>query len=564
MESKFQETSIKFPIYVKPPQSGKTQDAIIKPMKKSIKSGRVPVIIIPSRIQLQKQLSKRIIDEFDTLEYCNIGRFDTGNIRNRLRTIKCSLKLLDKENIKVFIILNNQQGFMKLISLMSQSTKKFDIIIDEIHGFFNNYNSDLKDCDRQSIQELIDSKFWNVLKVFQEHKQIMEYNNIILNPIERISIFFDIIRKQGHTFSGTTATVSFVAQSKLLNLLDLEPLVIQLETPKCYYGYKKLNKSYYDGNYRNAIETIIQNNPKGTTTMCHVGRDRNTHIEAAFNWIRFCRLYNVPKKQILSIIDNSDGYTLYNWDHRLKQFEKSKTSEPWRLVDAFRNKFGYTHIGIFGDRCMSESNTYQKCNNGINCPINDLIVVPFNHNLDNITIMIQKIGRIFGNDTIGGNRRTIHFPDIKYREKIEQGIKFDELIQDECNLRTLDYQDIKKNIKSKNNNETTNGDRHEDEPHQIIREAKRNFPRWSKHTNKTLISLIMKKIDIDKKYDKQELINFIISLGGDNPATKISDMQRFNDGPSNGYGKIIEEIDNGKYKFREELKSLHIKYFVKL
>ncbi len=46
-------------IKVKPPQSGKTKDAIIDPMLESICNERLPIIIIPPRLQLQEQLENR-------------------------------------------------------------------------------------------------------------------------------------------------------------------------------------------------------------------------------------------------------------------------------------------------------------------------------------------------------------------------------------------------------------------------------------------------------------------------------------------------------------------------
>lgn len=414
--------TIKFPIFVKPPQSGKTKDAIIEPMKKSLSLGRVPVIILPSRIQLQKQTTKRLIDEGMGLSEANIGRFDTGTrSRNDWRD---ALDKLSRGTLRVLIVLNNSSGMVKLLRVISKSDKLFDIIIDEIHGFFN-----------VDYQEPNEKPFWA---------------NESLTDIDvstRMSILFGLLRTREHTLSGTTATVSYVAQSKLMKEFDLVPIVVKLRVPDCYQGYDNIPKKIYSKSLRECLNNIIAHNPQGTITMCHVDRKQEKHYETADWWIDLCLANGVPRSKVLSIVDNGDGYTLFNWAKVMKKYDKSKTSEPWRLLDAYKNKFGYTHIGIFGDRCMSESNTYQKCSGDINCPINDLVVAPFNHSLDNMTIMIQKIGRIFGNDTIGGNRRTIWFPK-GYKDKLDMGLRLDELIQSECNLAKVNYHRIKKSAKA--------------------------------------------------------------------------------------------------------------------
>lgn len=419
--------TIKFPVFVKPPQSGKTKDAIIEPMKKSLACCRVPVIILPSRIQLQKQTTKRLIDEDMGLSESNIGRFDTGT-RNRNAWRECVTKL-DRGSLRALIVLNNCSGIVKLLRVMVKSEKLFDIIIDEIHGFFN-----------VDYQEPNEEPFWKNESVTN------------LDVSTRMSLLFGILRAKDHTLSGTTATVSYVAQSKLMKEFDLTPFVVKLSIPDCYQGYDQIPKKIYSNGLRECLNNIIAKNPQGTVTMCHVDRKQEKHYEAADWWIDLCLYNDVPRSNILAIVDNGDGYTLFNWTKTVKKYDKSKTSEPWRLIDAYKNKFGYHHIGIFGDRCMSESNTYQKCSGGINCPINDLVVVPFNHSLDNMTIMIQKIGRIFGNDTIGGNRRTIWFPKGPYVEQLDRGLRLDQLIQQECNLAQVNYPRLKKSAKATREN----------------------------------------------------------------------------------------------------------------
>jgi hypothetical protein len=444
--------SLKFKVYVKPPQSGKTKDAIIEPMRRSIREGRIPVIIIPSRIQLQKQLTSRVMENLDieriihtySLDEKCIGRFDTGNTTNRLPGSKKAVAGIEDGTLQAFIVLNNIQGMTKLLCTMLQTKRKFDIIVDEVHSFFN-----VGKVKKEDIEHDIEKgtrRFWEDFGEAKKDGKGAPDKKIKLDNVTTIGILFELIKKNNHTFSGTTATVSFIAQSPILDILNLEPKCIMLDVPQCYEGYESIRKKTYNGTYGNAIHEIISLNPVGTTTMCHVGHTQASHYEAASVWIDTCLQNNVDKSKILSIVDNSDGYTLYNWCKNVKVYEKSKTSEPWKLVSFYRNKCGFTHIGIFGDRCMSESNTYQKCNDGINCPINDLVVMPFIHNIANMTIMIQKIGRIFGNDTIGGNVRTLWFPISEgkksYQERLEEGIRLDGLMQREVTLRDIDFKKL--------------------------------------------------------------------------------------------------------------------------
>lgn len=570
-------SSLTFPVYVKPPQSGKTQDAIIRPMEESLKNGRIPVVIIPSRIQLQKQLTKRLLEEFSNeeddlgvqkimnmvnLSPRNIGRFDTGNVGNRLSGARHALRLLETGDVKAFVVLNNASGMNKLLCTMAQSKKKFDIIVDEIHGFMN--VSVDSDFDREESKFLINNQFLDPLRFHQERKKILEHTKINTDPVTRLVTLFHLIRENNHSFSGCTATVSYIVQSPLINILDLDPRVIQLNIPECYYGYERVEKKTYQGGYKDAILKVIQNCvffEKTTTTMCHVDRKQSKHTEAAYFWIDTCLDEGVDPHKILSIIDNGDGYSLYNYQKILKQYQKSRTSEPWRLVNAYR-RFGYDFIGIFGDRCMSESNTYQKCNGDINCPINDMIVVPFQTKLNDMTTMIQKIGRIFGNDTIGGNRRIIWFPQSEgesYREKLEKGLALDYHIQNESTLKRVNFKRVMKLARSgkldQNGDIVENGNQ-ETLPTRSYGDLEEKMKEWAEYNNNSNISRIMKNIDRLNAYSKVEIIKFLSSHGAKNPSSTLRDLQNNN----TGYGMILERI-NEKYKMIPEVAEIHQRVF---
>lgn len=545
--------SITFPIYVKPPQSGKTKDAIIKPMVASIKKGRVPVIIIPSRIQLQKQLTSRILD---TLKQCDdnhiskiikncdiddkvIGRFDTGNLGSKLSGAEDAVSGLESGSIKAFVVLNNIQGMTKLLCTMVQTDKLFDIIVDEVHGFFNVGN-----VDEEDLRFSINNQFWNVYNHHNKMKGILSHKKIKIDNVTAIAILFDLIKKHNHSFSGTTATISFVAQSKILDIFDLEPTIVKLETPPCYNGYDEVYKKTYDGNYRNAIESIIQANPDGTVTMCHVGHKQELHYEAANEWIDFCLLNDVSRTKTLAIVDNSDGYSIYNWKKSVKTYDKTKTSEPWKLVNFYRNECGFTHIGIFGDRCMSESNTYQKCSDGINCPINDLIVVPFSHSITDMTIMIQKIGRIFGNDTNGGNSRTIWFPHIadkkSFQLKLEEGLSLDSYLQDQVKIRDLDIKSIVRKI--------TKPDSLDKKSKYI--DMRDRFIKY--RTSTTKIAKFVRSLDSELIYNKGNMISLLEDAGYKNPEQMLHSFCK-----DDGFSLYLLQCDKSMYSLIPSAAEIH-------
>lgn len=485
----------KIPVYTKPPQSGKTQDAIIVPMSISISKGRVPVVIIPPRIQLQKQLNTRVSNSLGIGD-SEIGKFDTGSVETRLGSYKQAIKLLESKKLKCFIVLNNTHGIDKLLLTMALSGHKFDVIVDEIHGFLK-------------TPPQVDNKF---SEKPQEFETIIKQTNKSLRPLNldklgRLAILIHMCKTRDFNLIGTTATVSFIAQSKIVKSLNINPTVVKIDVPECYHGWKDIPKKYYKDNYTDAIRKILKRSPLGTITMCHVGNAVKKHIEAAQNWVTLCKQqghYNT-----CAIIDNSEGYTIYNSDMVPFKYDKKSTTEPWVIVNKCLGK-RYRFIGIFGDRCMSESNTYQKCNDEVNCPINDMIVMPCKTSLDDMTLIIQKVGRIFGNDS-NENRRTIWVVEGD-NVKIERGMKLDDKLQDEGQLGVVDYPSVKKSLSASNNygKKTTN-----------YENTEKRFMAYRKHNTK--IAMFVRSLDNSRiSYAKKELLDRLSDAGYEHPEQMLN------------------------------------------
>lgn len=421
---------------VKPPQSGKTIDAIIKPSLDSIKNDRIPIIIIPPRLQLQYQLTTRIRETVimidnkpKRIKLKSIGRFDSGS-NPRLESVEHALERLDKNKIVIFIILNNTYGMNKLLyTLYNKPEYKFDVIIDEAHEFFNIQSN----LNLMNISDII-GKFKNG-----------QQDQLILDSDECIICLLYLIDKYKWTISATTATVCPIGQIKAYEKIGIRFPVILLPIPDCYFGYNKINKIVYNSDkYKIAFNEIMKTEYTETTTMCHVGRNLNEHEKAGSIWNELGIKYG---RNSVSIIDNQLGYTIIDKEGLREVIQKDKLGEPWMIINLVKSK-GYTHIGVFGDQCMSESNTYQKCNNGINIPLNHLVVIKFGNSLSKMTAIIQKVGRIFGNDTTGKlNKRTIWFPEQEYKLKFEEGVKLDSFIQDKGIVNNYTYKESIKYIK---------------------------------------------------------------------------------------------------------------------
>lgn len=145
---------------------------------RNIKNGILPIIIVPSRISLEKQTTQRFVDEtqydeddddffsFDdeddedeykelenmkknfldnskNIKEHHIGRFDTGiPKKQRLGNPKDIMEKYKNGDVRLIIVLDNSQGIKKLCSLLSYIDVKHprqsvSIIVDEIHNLLN-------------------------------------------------------------------------------------------------------------------------------------------------------------------------------------------------------------------------------------------------------------------------------------------------------------------------------------------------------------------------------------------------------------------------------------------
>lgn len=471
----------------KPPQSGKTKEFIIQPTLENIRNDVLTIIMVPSRISLEKQTAERFISETKTLDedttfftaedeeqdnlseityienefsenikHENIGRWDTGiPIKDRLRGPIDTIRKFESKDIRLIIALDNAQGMRKLCSLLAYVDKfkpdqKIHIISDESHGILDfkltkneklTYKKDVK-----KLQKLIDTKF-------NSRKCVLPSEFHTRKVINTIWIMSVLRRNLGWNFSGTTATTAPLTINTILRELNFEIITVEGNIPSCYIGYSKIRKMYYDGEYKIAFGKILSIRQNFACVMFHSGRTNICHIEAGISWIKCCKLNGINDSDICFITDNQSGYTIYNSDMDIdKQFSKKTIDEPWKAVMYAQDL--YTHVGIFGDIAMAESNTYQKCNTDFNYPITDIVVRKFSpsQSLNKMTSVIQKVGRIFTNDTINMDlQRNIWFyndGEQNDRQHFENGLKIEACIQKESRTKTLTSLDFK-NIKDR-------------------------------------------------------------------------------------------------------------------
>jgi len=435
-------------IKVKDCQGGKSNDVIVAPSFVSVKAGRLVVIILPSRIALERQLTGRlqegvieesiddivglntiqrdILKEDDTvLKENEIGRFDGGiKIKDgRLTTTKTTLPKIRNNNIKVLIVLNNPQGMKKLISIISSfnhTDKPIDFIVDEAHGVFN-----IKLDNNEYLQTRFQNQNMTIQNIIS-NGLLPEAKDIFLENGERIAwILNKIQNNQRWSITGTTATTSYIAQNEYLRNTDILFPVQIMNTPSCYKGFSSLNRKLYSQTLGigDAFDKIIKQDKSkgGTIVMCHVGRKNSQHHEAGRKWGKICRENGLKKKQIAIITDNQNGYTFYDYKMRVKQvFPKNGIfNEPWQVVHRIQQERPF--IGIFGDTSMSESNSYQKCTKDVNCFIGHMIVMSFKYQMKDMTKLIQKIERICCNNT-SGQENLQHLWTPEGSERIQQNI----------------------------------------------------------------------------------------------------------------------------------------------
>jgi hypothetical protein len=578
-------------ILTKDPQAGKTHDCIVTRCVLSYNRGRIPIVITPSKIALSEQTGGRIVEGVNELflqDITNlndiqknlikndlkcfkdgeIGRWDTGSTgKGKLSgNTKKDIKKIRDGDIKALVVLNNKAGISKLNVLLAYMTdKKFDIIIDEAHSILNiGTLSGRFDFQYDYFNNMINS-------CPENGDNLVQYGEVPFDQSGRIMYILKqfLERNGGISLIGCTATVSYLTQNKTLKDIGIEFPVIQMNIPECYIGYKKCEKKIYRDNIEDAFIEIVQQEKNGTTLMLHSGHKQTCHYKSCETWVKCCKDTGIEHNKVGAMTDNSEGYSLY--DSHMKLVERIKKNgkidnkvltEPWQAVEKFKKRFSY--LGIFGDICMGESNTYQKCTEEVNCPINHMIM----RGIDGVaykdlTKIIQKSGRLFGNDTSKkNNKRTIWFSSEKEQKKYEHGFKLDKHLQNKgLSLSAIIFKDENKIVKKGNFDldgkeiETVQrGPNDPDTPDEI----ESQFKRWHRTRNQTKIARLMRELKVDKLYTKQEFLGIAHSVDFKNKdiITNMSRSLR----TQNGYGNIIE-VSGDNIRIRPEIKEMYMKYF---
>lgn len=486
-------------IYIgtKPPQSGKTKEFIIDPTLSNIRNNIFTIIVVPSRIALEKQLVHRLTRDSGK-DKSFFGRYDTGiPPKDRLGSPGDVLRDFKSKKLGVVIVLNNAQGIKKLNELLVsiiETSEPLHIIMDEAHSVLGSMDS--------ILQKYREMDFW--------------------------------------CLTGTTATLTGIPRD-----LDVDIKAIRGVIPSGYIGYPDVSKCIYKKTLDDAFRKIIFQR-KGldkTIVMSHVGHSNEQHNRAGNLWLDTC--INSGIAQCCYITDNQDGYSIWTPLGLIARYKKNQFDEPWNVLE----QINYTHIGIFGDVSMAESNTYQKCDENHNVYISDLVVCSNKYNLDTTFKLIQKVGRLFTNDTVNKNFiRSLWFPDEDTRKRLDQGFEYELRVQDKAikqSLNSLNYKFLRKQVI-------------EDDVQRIIDEAEEAFPRWAR-SDTYIISNIMKSVDPYKVYSRFEFANFLASQTKSDISVLITNLTSYKN--HGYYGKIFQEVYDG-YRLYPELIDLHWYYFI--
>lgn len=424
-----------FEIFCKPPQSGKTS-FIVSRFNLSVQKGHIPVLVVPNNCSLQKQSTIRIVEGVNinhidscisymdqrllvqkpkVFENSEIGRWDTGN-KSKKRLKKSHVKTLekiDKKELKGFVVLYNKYGLGNLVKLLfSLKDYKVDFIFDEAHSMFRN---------------VIGS---NLDKITQ--KKVKFSANVLVSWILNNTNDND-----KWTITGLTATIGYLVKNK-----NLDFKVVSMDIPDCYKGYLHCDKKINENGIKETFVDIIKNNKKdNTTVMCHCGVKITAHLKTVFDWGEACYEAGIDQEKIGSMVDNGSGYSLYDYKGELQKRLK-KTCEAYKVVMKF--KAIYPYLGIFGDICMNQGITYQSCNSNENVNIDHVVIRPFRQSVQNMTPVIQKIGRIFSNDT-NNNKRVLWFPSKEHKITTDHGFLFEEYLQANFRSSNKNYTRFNKN-----------------------------------------------------------------------------------------------------------------------
>lgn len=613
----------RFIIGHKPCQSGKTGKYIIEPTINNIKNKVLTIIILPSSLSNIEQTYSRFInryieesdsdseEEFEENSNCesdntltdddsfvtsletdedikeinklqtrivtkttqitskNIGRWDTGvSAKNRLKDADNTMEKIEKGDINIIIALQNSLGIAKLCSLLAyislyHPTKKLHIISDEAHGFLN---MNIKDnqLENNSIVEKInnDIKFYTETKKFPRHTEFRE--NMACN------IYWILTKLNNNhfwTYSGTTATLHNITKNNAIKYLELDIGIETEDVSDKYIGYEKCAKKIYrDNNLSVIFDRVIDRRESFAIVMCHSGFKMINHNNTGYEWCKACLEAGINKKKICFITDNSLGYNIYNYKSLIvKSFKKNEVAEPWQIIKIAKEN--YTHIGVFGDTSMTESNTYQKCDEENDIFLTDLILLPLgvkNIKPSDTSNIIQKIGRIFGYDCREDQRdfkRTIWMfknNEIGANDKktLEDGFKYDSYTRNygiSNNITQLDPNIVNRKIISglidSNGNETNSNDYTDDD---IVIQ----FNIYKKSNTK--VAKFIKSLEVDKIYEKEQILEMLRVVGYVAPKGIIN---RYTHGFNTDNINFLSVTGSGKYQITENYKEIFRQVF---
>lgn len=528
-----------------PFQSGKTNKAIIEPTIRAISEGTIPIILLPNRIAIQLQTSGRLT-QWDTIRnladnirpYASqIGRFDTGTpLRNRLRSAEDAVTKVRQGAVRILVVLGNKLGTSLLcgflhLAMRQLPEKKFHIIVDEVHSVLV-FNSN-------AARRL--PGICRMLETSQDPVSVFRMGNTQTNIAWLLQTYRD---NPAIDISATTATISNIVRCK-----ELRNLAIRTEIgtpPECYVGYEDLKKeTYATGFVEDAFGKIVSREGR-VVVMCHSGKYVRDHNTIGETFLAICTRRR-PGAKVGYLTDNSRGYLVHDADG-YRKYAKTSVSEPWEIVAGMQND--YDVIGIFGDTCMSQSNTYQKPDRGV--VLTDLVVLPIppHRSANKLSTELQKIGRICCNDALR-RVRTLWFPDDEVTQgKIEHALRYESALQ-EATVTTsygdVNHRRILRDTRGDGVVSHGNGD------------MESKFMAWSEKNNDTKISSFMKRLDPTKKYTKVEIYALLKSCGFSNESRTLQNIMK--SGPDE-YGDILN-CTNNKYFLKEEYIKLHNKYFNK-
>lgn len=458
-------------IYTKPCQAGKTHDCVVVRFALSKIKNRIPILIVPPLIANQQQTKGRIFEGIN-INFLDsnpvLSEFQKNQLKNKVPQFKkgeigifdssaegseeCgtntkeTLERVRKGEIKAFVVLNNKRGLDRLLALLVSMTEKdkgVDIVIDEVHNVL-----DINESPNYNENKV---EFEDYIQRCRNRKGVVNTNMIPFTQEEKYNFIMEkFLEKKGKwTISGLTATVSYLSQNEHLESLGIKFPVVKMDAPDCYIGYDKCEKKVYNGKEgtKEAFNQILnlEKDNNDFVIMHHAGNKQNFHKHAAKVWGETCEENGKDPKLVGSMIDNANGYSHLDCNgNTIQVVKKGKDfSEPWQAVKHFKKRTPI--LGIFGDTCMAESTTYQKCDKENNVYISHLV----NKSIKGVTLkqmtkVIQKVGRINGNDSNGSeNKRTIWFASEKEKIKFENGFGLEnrlQIVSGECLTKT-DYKE---------------------------------------------------------------------------------------------------------------------------